>query len=323
MLQIHNSLTRAKEVFVPLTPGVIRMYVCGMTVYDLCHLGHARVFVVFDMATRWLRASGYQVEYVRNITDIDDKIIKRAAENGETPGRADRAFHRGDAPGRTCARRAAARPRTARHRLCRADAGADRPADRQRPGLSRAQWRCLLQRAGVSHLRPAVGQKPRRTAGRRARGNRPQQARSDGFRAVESRQARRAGMGIALGLGPSRLAHRMLGDERRPARQAFRHPRRRPGPAVSPPRKRNRPVRRRARLHLRQLLDAQRLRAGGQRENVQVARQLLHHPRSAGEIRRRSGALFHPARALPQSAQLFRRPSGRRQRRADPACIRR
>ena len=85
MLQITNSLTRTKEEFIPLTPGVVRMYVCGMTVYDLCHLGHARVFVVFDMVTRWLRASGYQVEYVRNITDIDDKIIKRAQENGETP----------------------------------------------------------------------------------------------------------------------------------------------------------------------------------------------------------------------------------------------
>jgi len=85
MLHITNSLTRTKEEFVPLTPGVVRMYVCGMTVYDLCHLGHARVFVVFDMATRWLRASGYRVEYVRNITDIDDKIIKRAQENDETP----------------------------------------------------------------------------------------------------------------------------------------------------------------------------------------------------------------------------------------------
>ncbi|NDP47414.1 MAG: cysteine--tRNA ligase [Sulfuriferula multivorans] len=85
MLHITNSLTRSKEEFVPLTPGQVRMYVCGMTVYDLCHLGHARVFVVFDMVTRWLRASGYNVVYVRNITDIDDKIIRRAQENNETP----------------------------------------------------------------------------------------------------------------------------------------------------------------------------------------------------------------------------------------------
>lgn len=84
MLRIHNTLTRSKEVFTPLQAGKVRMYVCGMTVYDLCHLGHARVFVVFDMVTRWLRASGLQVEYVRNVTDIDDKIIRRAAENGDS-----------------------------------------------------------------------------------------------------------------------------------------------------------------------------------------------------------------------------------------------
>lgn len=84
MLKIYNSLTRDKQEFVPIEPGKVRMYVCGMTVYDLCHLGHARVMVVFDMVTRWLRASGYDVFYVRNITDIDDKIIKRAAENNET-----------------------------------------------------------------------------------------------------------------------------------------------------------------------------------------------------------------------------------------------
>ncbi len=83
MLTLYNSLTRRKEVFTPITPGQVRMYVCGMTVYDYCHLGHARVLVVFDMIVRWLRASGYQVTYVRNITDIDDKIIKRAQENGE------------------------------------------------------------------------------------------------------------------------------------------------------------------------------------------------------------------------------------------------
>jgi len=84
MLKIYNSLTREKQVFTPIEPGKVRMYVCGMTVYDFCHLGHARVMVVFDMIARWFRASEYQVTYVRNITDIDDKIIKRANENGET-----------------------------------------------------------------------------------------------------------------------------------------------------------------------------------------------------------------------------------------------
>jgi cysteinyl-tRNA synthetase len=83
MLKLYNSLARAKQDFVPIEPGKVRMYVCGMTVYDYCHLGHARVLVVFDMITRWLRSAGYQVSYVRNVTDIDDKIIKRAQENGE------------------------------------------------------------------------------------------------------------------------------------------------------------------------------------------------------------------------------------------------
>jgi cysteinyl-tRNA synthetase len=83
MLQIYNTLNRSKQVFTPLQPGQVKMYVCGMTVYDFCHIGHARVMIVFDMVARWLRASGYAVTYVRNITDIDDKIIQRAIENGE------------------------------------------------------------------------------------------------------------------------------------------------------------------------------------------------------------------------------------------------
>jgi cysteinyl-tRNA synthetase len=83
MLQIHNSLTGRKETFQPLEPGKVRMYVCGMTVYDYCHLGHARMLIVFDVVRRHLKASGYDVTFVRNITDIDDKIIQRAAENGE------------------------------------------------------------------------------------------------------------------------------------------------------------------------------------------------------------------------------------------------
>jgi len=83
MLQIYNTLSRSKQVFKPIIPGKVKVYVCGMTVYDFCHIGHARVMIVFDMVVRWLRASGYEVLYVRNITDIDDKIIHRAVENGE------------------------------------------------------------------------------------------------------------------------------------------------------------------------------------------------------------------------------------------------
>lgn len=83
MLKIHNNLTKRKEEFKPIQPGKVRMYVCGMTVYDYCHLGHARVLVVFDVVYRYLRECGYEVTYIRNITDIDDKIINRANENHE------------------------------------------------------------------------------------------------------------------------------------------------------------------------------------------------------------------------------------------------
>ncbi|MBI2728968.1 MAG: cysteine--tRNA ligase [Polaromonas sp.] len=83
-LRIYNTLKRDVETFSPLVPGHVRMYVCGMTVYDLCHLGHARAMVAFDVVQRWLKTSGFKVTYVRNVTDIDDKIIRRAVENGET-----------------------------------------------------------------------------------------------------------------------------------------------------------------------------------------------------------------------------------------------
>ncbi|WP_116473505.1 cysteine--tRNA ligase [Zobellella maritima] len=84
MLKIYNTLTRQKETFKPLTDGKVGMYVCGVTIYDLCHIGHGRTFVAFDVVTRYLRYLGYDLNFVRNITDIDDKIIKRAAENGES-----------------------------------------------------------------------------------------------------------------------------------------------------------------------------------------------------------------------------------------------
>ena len=83
-LRIYNTMSRDLEDFVPIEPGHVRMYVCGMTIYDLCHIGHARMMMAFDVVQRWLKASGLKVTYVRNITDIDDKIIKRALERGIT-----------------------------------------------------------------------------------------------------------------------------------------------------------------------------------------------------------------------------------------------
>lgn len=83
-LRIYNTLSRGLEPFTPIEPGHVRMYVCGMTIYDLCHIGHARMMMAFDVVQRWLKSSGYRVTYVRNITDIDDKIIKRAVERGIT-----------------------------------------------------------------------------------------------------------------------------------------------------------------------------------------------------------------------------------------------
>ncbi|HVC31228.1 MAG TPA: cysteine--tRNA ligase [Steroidobacteraceae bacterium] len=86
MIRIHNSLTGEKQTLTPVVPGEVRMYVCGLTVYDFMHIGHARMMIVFDVVYRYLRHRGYRVTYVRNITDIDDKIIRRAAENGESIG---------------------------------------------------------------------------------------------------------------------------------------------------------------------------------------------------------------------------------------------
>ena len=96
-LRIYNTMSRKKEEFVPLTPGKIGMYVCGVTVYDYCHIGHARVMISFDVIARYLRHQGYEVTFVRNITDVDDKIIDRAKELGISPedltGKFIRAFH--------------------------------------------------------------------------------------------------------------------------------------------------------------------------------------------------------------------------------------
>ncbi len=168
MLKIHNSLTGEKEEFKPLRPNEVRMYVCGMTNYDYIHVGHARMLTVFDLIQRYLRSLGYAVTYVRNVTDIDDKIIERAAANGENWADLARRFT------------------AAMHEDC-ATLGLQAPdleprateyigpiiamtqtLDRQGIRLCRRQRRRHVFGAQVPDIRPAVGQENRRFARRLA-----------------------------------------------------------------------------------------------------------------------------------------------------------
>jgi cysteinyl-tRNA synthetase len=107
-LRIHNTLTRATETFQSIEPNHVRLYVCGMTIYDLCHMGHARFMMAFDVVQRWLKTLGYRVTYVRNITDIDDKIIRRALERNISIRALTEEMTAGDAPRRGGARYRAA-----------------------------------------------------------------------------------------------------------------------------------------------------------------------------------------------------------------------
>ena len=215
MLKIYNTLARDKQEFVPIEPGKVRMYVCGMTVYDYCHLGHARVLVVFDMVYRWLKASGYDVTYVRNITDIDDKIIKRAAENGES-------IHA------LTARFIAAMHEDA------AALGVLQPDHEPRATqyvpqmlemIGRLEQNGLAYRAADGDVYYAVRKFPGygKLSGKSLEDLRAgervdvtdRQERSARLRAVETRQgagSRRSEVGLAVGQGPARLAYRMLGD---------------------------------------------------------------------------------------------------------------
>jgi cysteinyl-tRNA synthetase len=191
-LRIHNSLTRQLEPFQPIEAGHVRMYVCGMTIYDLCHMGHARMMMAFDVVYRWLQASGYRVTYVRNITDIDDKIIRRAVERG-MPIRAltDEmiASMRQDI-GAIGIATPTHEPRATDYvpQMLSLIGALEVP----RTGLPVNQWRCELRGAQVPRVRQAVGQVARRIACGRARGRqRRPQAGPAGLRTVEGGQGRR------------------------------------------------------------------------------------------------------------------------------------
>ena len=213
MLQIHNSLTGRKEPFQPIVPGEVRMYVCGMTVYDYCHIGHARMLIVFDVVRRHLSASGYRVTFVRNITDIDDKIIKRAAENGEPMRCAHRALHPRLRRGLRGARRAPA-PTTSRARpsTCRRSSRWSRRLIEKGYAYVGANGDVYYS---VANFEPYGKLSGKRLADLRA-----------GAR-VEVDEAKRDPLDFVLwkaakpgepswespwGRGPARLAHRVLGD---------------------------------------------------------------------------------------------------------------
>ena len=277
-----------------------------MTVYDYCHLGHARMLIVFDVVRRHLEASGYRVTFVRNITDIDDKIIQRAQAERRADGRAHRALHPRLPRGLRGARRAPGRPRAARDRVRAADRRDGPDADRKGLCVRRPERRRVLRRGALRAVRPALRQAARGPARRRAHRGGRGQARPARLRAVEGGEAGRAVVGVALGPGPAGLAHRVLGDVGRAARRALRYPRRRHGPQVPAPRERDRADLRGLRLEVRQRVDAQRLRAGGRREDVEVARQLLHGARGARVgARPRGGALLHARQPLSRADQLL------------------
>jgi cysteinyl-tRNA synthetase len=207
--------------FMESLPGHVRMYVCGMTIYDLCHMGHARMMMAFDVVYRWLQASGYRVTYVRNITDIDDKIIRRAVERGMPI-------------------RALTDEMIAAMRQDIGAIGIATPTHEPRATDYVPQMLSLigaLESRGLAYrsingdvnfavrkfpgLRQAVGQVARRIACGRARGRqRRPQGRPAGLRAVEGgqgRRTRRCEVRRTLRHGPAGLAHRVLGYELRPA----------------------------------------------------------------------------------------------------------
>ena len=248
-LRIHNTLTRATETFQPIEPSHVRMYVCGMTVYDLCHVGHARVMMAFDVVQRWLKTLGYRVTYVRNVTDIDDKIIKRALERNITiralTEEMIEAMHQDVAA-------LGIEPPTHEPRATdyvpqmldmigaleekglgyRSRNGDVNYAVRKFPGYGKLSGKSIDELRAGERVAVLDGKEdPAR------------------LRAVEGGQgnrARRRQVGQPLRPRPARLAHRVLGDVQGDPRRALRHPRRRPGPAVPAPRERDRAERGRA-----------------------------------------------------------------------------
>ena len=235
MLRIYNTLTREKDEFKPIEAGRVGMYVCGMTVYDYCHLGHARVLVSFDVVVRYLRSQGYAVTYVRNITDIDDKIINRAAENGESvdslTGRFIEAMHEDERalnvlPPNIEPRATQFVPPIIDMVQKLIDSGHAYVGDNHDVyyDVSSFEGYGRLSNKRLADLRAGAvwrWMNSRTTRWTSCCGKRPNPV---------------SRLGLALGPGPPWLAHRVLGDVHAISGEHLRYTRRRHGPAVSAPR---------------------------------------------------------------------------------------
>ena len=266
MIRLHDTLSREKVELVPRDPGRVSIYVCGPTVYEVPHVGHGRAALEFDVIRRYLEWSGFDVMFVSNVTDVEDKIIARAAEEGSTEPEVAQRYEAAywAEMDRLGVRRPDSLP--ARDRVRRPHGEAHRRARRRRPRLRRRRPRRVLRRHLVSRIRRARAPAARGSArlGRCPRRRRRAQAQPGRLRALEVGQAGGAGVGLAVGQGPSRLAHRVLGDVTRPAGRGVRHPRRRRRPDLPPPRERAGPGPGR-RPSLRPVLGSQRHGDGRQR----------------------------------------------------------
>ena len=233
-LNIYNTMTRAKEPFVPQVEGKVSMYVCGVTVYDLSHIGHARVYVAFDAVYRYLKHLGFDVTYVRNFTDVDDKIIKRANERDEDPIALAARFideYYVDMDALGCLR-PEIEPKVSTH-IDEIIGMITKIIDRGHAyvvdgdvyfDIDSFEGYGKLSRRSLDDMR----------AGERVAVD-DRQEEPLRLRAVEVGQAGRADVGQPLGRRASGVAHRVLGDEREAPRHGLRHPRRRQGSNLPAP----------------------------------------------------------------------------------------
>ncbi len=258
-----------------MVPGRVGIYSCGITVYDYLHVGHARMLSVFDLVARYFRHRGYKVKYVRNITDIDDKIIKRANERGEPYLML--AEHFIQAMDEDAAKlgllKPDVEPRATQHiaqiiemiqQLIDRDYAYIASTGDVLYSVAKFDGYGKLSGKNLEDLR----------AGARIEVDEAKRDPLD-FVLWKNGETERAGLGVTLGPRPAGLAHRVLGDVEGAARRHVRHSRRRPGPHLPASRKRDRAELRRHRREVREHLDAQRLRQHQQREDVEVPRQFF------------------------------------------------